>query len=76
VSSSGTDVRYRASSRASMAAALLALLEFARRSDSDFEFGPLDLNEAMKVGLVVRGLDPGRAALVLRNVPGLERVSR
>lgn len=64
-------VRYRAASRVSYAAALLALVIYAREHRTDFVFGPMDLAAVERHGIAVSGdrLDGVRAELA--KIPGL-----
>lgn len=66
-------VRYRSGIRLAYAVALLALMEHARQSGEDFEYGPLDLSAAEDQGLVISGHDVSGAELALAGIPGLYR---
>jgi hypothetical protein len=63
--------RYWAPSRLVYARALVALVEHARASSDDYTFGPLELAELARHGLVVSGPHMASVAQVLREVTGL-----
>jgi hypothetical protein len=63
-------LRYRASTRAVYASALLALVQYARTSAASFQFGPMSLDAIDSEGLAVSG-DTDGAEQVLAGIPGL-----
>jgi hypothetical protein len=64
-------VRYRADSSLAYSLACLRLMEHARSSGEDFEFGPLTLEGMREEGLVVTGPDLESVGMVLAGIPGL-----
>jgi hypothetical protein len=63
--------RYIVSGPAAAAQALLSLVSLARTSPDDFEFGPVDLNDIVNVGLTVDGAE----ALVSKTLGDVEGVA-
>ncbi len=67
-------IHYRGDGPDVLAAAIVALLEYARESSDDFTFGPLRLNELERDGLEIGGPDLGGIMTVLATIPGLAQV--
>jgi hypothetical protein len=65
--------RYRAASHHVYSTAIVALVEYARRSSEDFTFEPLALDALEAQGLAVTGPDLAGVSDVLSRVPGLVR---
>lgn len=70
---SDTTLRYRSSHDTSYALALVALLDYARKSEAQFVFGPMRLEALRNEGLVVTSQDVSvdDLARILESVPGL-----
>jgi hypothetical protein len=64
-------LRYRAAMNIAYAVALLYLLEYARSSREDFEYGPMDLAALHDQGLIVSGSRLDGVQKVLAEIPGL-----
>lgn len=64
-------VRYRGDSPAALADAVIALLEYARNSGDDFEFGPLRLHDLERDGLLIEGDNLTRVTAVLATIAGI-----
>lgn len=64
-------LRYRAVMNLAYSVALLHLLEYARESREDFEYGPMDLNAIEDQGLTVSGPRLSGVMKVLEGIPGL-----
>jgi hypothetical protein len=64
-------LRFFADSRIPLAHAVIALVEHARGSEDNFEFGPLDLAVMTESGLTVAGPDLDGVAMLLSRIPGL-----
>lgn len=64
-------LRYRADMPLAYAQAVIALVEHARNSKDEFEFGPLELAALKHTGLVVTGPDLNGVAGLLAGIPGL-----
>lgn len=64
-------VRFRADSPLSYSLAILQLVEHARGTSGDYEFGPLTLEGLTTHGLVVTGPDLEEVEELLAGVPGL-----
>jgi hypothetical protein len=67
-------LRYRAVMPLSYSVALLHLLEYARASREDFEYGPMYLAALADHGLAVSGTRLDGVRKVLAEVPGLYEV--
>lgn len=57
-----------------MAAAVVAVLAYARGSSDDFTFGPLRLAALQRDGLEIGGPDLAGVMQVLVGIPGLVRI--
>ena len=66
-----TTVRYRAASTVSYANAFIALAEYGRGSQAEFDFGPDSLEQLHREGLTVTGPDLEMVTRLLEKVPGL-----
>lgn len=64
-------IRYRAVMRLAYAVAMLNLLEYARESGDDFEYGPMDLDLLEAHGLTVSGPRLEGVQKVLGEIPGI-----
>lgn len=64
-------LRYRAVMSLAYSVALLYLLEYARESGDDFEYGPMSLEALQDQGLVVSGSRLEGVQRVLAEIPGL-----
>lgn len=64
-------IRYRAVMDLAYAVALLYLLEYARASREDFEYGPMDLAALKDQGLTISGPRLIEVQKVLADIPGL-----
>lgn len=64
-------LRYRAVMKLAYSVALLLLMEYARTSDDDFRYEPLDLVAMEDHGLLISGPDVSGAAKILEGIPGL-----
>ena len=64
-------LRFRADMPLAYATAVIRLVEYARESNDDFEFGPLELAALKHTGLVVTGPDLNGVAELLAGIPGL-----
>lgn len=64
-------LRYRAVMNLAYSVALLYLLEHARQTREEFEFGPMDLAALEDQGLTVSGPRLDSVEKVLAGIPGL-----
>lgn len=64
-------VRYRADSALAYSLAVITLVEHARATKADFEFGPLTIEGLAETGLVVTGPDLEEVEQLLAGIPGL-----
>ncbi len=69
-----TRVHYRGDGPEVMAAAIVAVMRYARESSDDFTFGPLRLDDLERDGLEIGGPDLGGVMNVLTLIPGLAQV--
>ncbi len=69
-----TRVRFRGDGPDVMAAAVAAVLRYARDTKDDFSFGPLRLDELERDGLEIGGPDLAGVMQVLAAVPGLAHI--
>jgi hypothetical protein len=71
VTESVQTIRYRAVMRLSYSVALLHLLEYARESREEFEYGPMSLAALDNQGLTICGPKLDGVQKVLADIPGL-----
>lgn len=67
-------VLYRGDGPTALASAVTALLQHARDTDDDFEFGPLRLADLERDGLLIEGDNLTRVSTVLAAIPGIAAV--